>query len=431
MQSKLNALPIERITMSRLFRPEAVKHKNQRLHGMVVLARTWSNATLTAFFCCVVAALVAFTFYFGFTRKEIVSGMVVPDRGIVRLVAPQAGVVTLVNGSEGELVNAGDALFVLTSERTSAKGETQASINEALASRMVHLRKELEQQGHQTSNKDQEIGIRLNSLHASLKQMDSELALQRSKAEIVRSLSASLADLAAEGGVPKNVASQKAAELLEQEARLVAMDGQRLNLQRDIAALTALRGDLPLQSSRDASQILRGIEELKQQTSESEARRELVMRADTTGRLTGIVVAPGQAVSAEQRLASLLPSDSRLEAELYVPTRAAGFVRAGTEVLLRYDAFPYQKFGQFRGQVREVSLTTIPMGEMQLGGTAAASAAEPVYRVRVRLDAQPVQSAGRPLALRPGMQLSATLVLERRTLIEWVLEPLLGMSSRL
>jgi membrane fusion protein len=417
--------------MGSLFRPEAVKHKNQRLHGMVVLAHPWSFAALTVFFCCIIAALIVFTFYFGFTRKETVNGVVVPDRGVVRLAAPQSGTVSQILAAEGDLVKAGDPVFILSSERTSAKGDTEAAINEALQNRIVHLRKELEQQGLQSSNKGREIALRMESLQSSLKQLDGELLLQRRKTEIVRGISANVAELAAEGGVPRNVAQLKAAELLEQEVRLSAIEGQRLNTQRDIAALAAMRGDLPLQNSRDASQIQRGIEELGQQASESEARRQLVIRAESAGRLAGIVAVSGQAVSAEQRLASLLPTNSKLEAELYVPTRAAGFVRPGTEVQLRYDAFPHQKFGQFHGRVREVSLTTMSPGELQLAGNlSATNNAEPVYRVRVRLDAQDVMAAGRAQALKPGMQLSATLVLEHRTLIEWVLEPLLGISSR-
>ncbi|MFS2008167.1 HlyD family secretion protein [Duganella sp. CT11-25] len=413
--------------MSRLFRPEAVEHKNKRLHGVVILAYTWSYTALTVFFCCIVIALIVFAFSHGFTRKETVSGVVVPDRGVIRLAAPQSGVVTRIQAKEGDLLQVGDPVFVLTSERTSAKGDTQASINEALSSRMAHLSKELEQQGIQSSNKGQEIAFRLDNLSTSLKQLDAELALQRRKTEIVRGLSNSLNSLAAEGSVSKNTASQKAAELLEQEARTSTIEGQRLSIQRDIGALTALRSDLPLQSSRDASTLKRSLEELKQQASESEAKRQLVVRADESGRLAGIVVDQGQAVSIEQRLASLLPKDSKLEAELYVPTRAAGFVRPGTEVLLRYDAFPYQKFGQFHGRVREISLTTISLGELQ----PASATSEPVYRVRVSLDAQDVVAAGLPYALKPGMQLSATLVLEHRTLAEWVLEPLLGISSRL
>lgn len=418
----------ERTLMSRLFRPEAVAHKNQRLHGVVILARTWSSTALTAFFCLIVIAIVAFACTHGFTRKEIVTGVVVPDRGVIRLVAPQSGVVTSIQAKEGALLQAGDPVFVLTSERTSTKGDTQASINDALSARMEHLRKEIEQQGFQANNKGQDIAVRLNSLNASLKQLDGELSLQRRKIEIARGLSASLNSLATEGSVSKNAASQKAAELLEQEVRMSSIEGQRLGVLRDIAALTAQRNDLPLQRSREASELQRSLEELNQQASESEAKRQLVVRANQTGKLAGIVVDQGQAVSGEQRMASLLPKDSKLEAELYVPTRAAGFVRPGTEVLLRYDAFPYQKFGQFHGHVREVSLTTVALGDLQ---AAAATPSEPVYRVRVLLDAQEVKSERGVHALKPGMQLSATLVLEHRTLVEWVFEPLLGISGRL
>ncbi|MES2264615.1 MAG: HlyD family efflux transporter periplasmic adaptor subunit [Pseudomonadota bacterium] len=419
--------------MSDLFREEAIAHKSQRFHGAVILTRTWSYPALTAFFCAIMLAVITFALTFGFTRKETVSGMVVPDHGLIRLAAPQSGLVTRIHVAEGQAVRAGDALFVLSSERTSVQGDTQAAVNDTLASRIEHLRRELDQQGLQTGNKQLELGQRLDNLGASLRQLDGELVLQRRKVQIVRDLSSRFTELAAEGGVTQNAASQKAAELIEQEARLSALELQRLGLQRELAVLVASRTDLPLQTGREASQLRRGIEELKQQATESEAKRQLVVRADQTGRVAGIVVDQGQAVTAEQRIATLLPDGSKLEAELYVPTRAAGFVHAGTEVLLRYDAYPYQKFGQFRGRVREISLTTIPLGELQRNGASPqlAGSSEPVYRVRVQLDAQDVMAAGRAHALKPGMQLSATLVLEHRTLAEWALEPLLGMSGRL
>jgi len=273
--------------MSRLFRPEAVAHKNQRLHGTVVLANTWSHVALTVFFCTIVVALIAFACYHGFTRKETVEGMVVPDRGVIRLVAPQSGIVSSIQAKEGELLQAGDPVFVLTSERISAKGATQTAINDALSSRMAHLGRELEQQGVQSGNKSHELTQRIVNLHASLKRLGIELDLQHRKAGILRDLSTSLNQLAAEGSVSKNSASQKAAEAIEQEARVSALEGERLSMQRDIAALTALRDDLPLQSSREASSLKRSMEELKQQVSENEARRQIVVRADAGGRLAG------------------------------------------------------------------------------------------------------------------------------------------------
>jgi membrane fusion protein len=428
--------------MNGLFREQAIQHKTHRLHGTVVLARTWGYPALTLLFCAIIAAVAAFALHFGFTRKETVSGMLVPERGSVRLATPQAGVISRLYVAEGQAVNAGDPLYLLSSERTSASGATQAAINQSLQARIAHLRQELEQQGRQRGNKGEELALRLASLDASLRQIDGELALRRQKVQIMREVSRNVADLARDGAVSRNAASDKAAELMEQEARIAALEGSRLATQRDLVALAASRADLPLQSGREASQLQRDIEALKQAASESEAQRELLVRAGQPGRVAAIVLDQGQAVAADQRVASLLPQDSVLEAELYVPTRAAGFIRPGTEVLLRYDAFPYQKFGQYTGRVRQISQATAPFGELQraagyaatgagAAGAAALGAAEPVYRIRVRLDAQQINAAGQRRSLMPGMQLGATLVLEHRTLAEWALEPLLGMRGRL
>ena len=76
---------------SALFRLEAVDHQRQRFHGTVVLARPWSFAAITALLTLLVFALLVFAWKAGFTRKEVVTGIVVPDRGLIRLVAPQSG----------------------------------------------------------------------------------------------------------------------------------------------------------------------------------------------------------------------------------------------------------------------------------------------------------------------------------------------------
>lgn len=414
--------------MSDLFREQAINHKSHRFHGTVLLARTWSYPALTLLFCLIIAAVIAFALNFGFTRKETVGGVLVPERGTVRLATPQAGVVTRLFVREGQQVRPGDPLYLLSGERTSAAGATEAAVNTTLQARIAHLNRELAQQAQQHGNKGQELERRLGNLQASLAQIRAELALRRQKVQIMREVSRNVADLAKEGAVSRNTASDKAAELMEQEARISALELERLAMQREIGSLGASRADLPLQSGREASQLQRDIEALKQQASESEARRELLVRAEQSGRIAAIVLDQGQAVTADQRVASLLPDGSVLEAELYAPTRAAGFIRPGTEVLLRYDAFPYQKFGQFKGRVREISQATVALGEVQ---RAAGGAAEPVYRIRVRLDAQHIAAAGQARALMPGMQLGATLVLEQRTLAEWALEPLLGIKGRL
>ena len=78
--------------------------------------------------------------------------------------------------------------------------------------------------------------------------------------------------------------------------------------------------------------------------------------------------------------------------------------------------------------MREISLNTIAMGDMQRNAVPA-QPGDPVYRIRVALDAQEVAAGGREHALRPGMQVSASLVLEHRTLAQWVVAPLAGVAG--
>jgi membrane fusion protein len=418
--------------MSSLFRQEAVENKTQKIHGTILLTQTWSNASLAWALVAIVATLIAFAFTFGFSRQATVQGVIVPAGGVSRILAPQSATVTAVNVSEGDIVKVGDPLFIISSERISEQGDTQAAIKESLMQRTARLNKELTYQASQDVNKQHDLQERLFSLTASLQQLDSEIALQKQKVQLAHDVATRVGELAKTGQMSKITASEKAAEHLEQESRLASIEMQRHALQRDITALSALRTDSSLQSTREASQLQREIEELKQQLTEHEARRQLVIRAEQAGRIAAVVVTPGQAVLENQRVASILPEPSLLEAELYAPSRDVGLIGKDTKVSLRYDAFPYQKFGQFKGKVREITQSTILPAELNQyfgNGQTATLSAEPVYRIRVKLNAQDVKAKGNKYALKPGMQLSASLILEHRTLAEWIFEPLADIAS--
>lgn len=102
------------------------------------------------------------------------------------------------------------------------------------------------------------------------------------------------------------------------------------------------------------------------------------------------------------------------------------------KVLLRYQAYPYQKFGQYEAIVHEVAGTSISAQDLTLPGavTAAKQPSEPFYRIRLKLKQQSVFVYGKPVDLKPGMLLDASIILEHRHLYEWVLEPLFSISGR-
>jgi membrane fusion protein len=92
----------------------------------------------------------------------------------------------------------------------------------------------------------------------------------------------------------------------------------------------------------------------------------------------------------------------------------------GQTVLLRYQAFAYQKFGLQTGHVKEVSAAALPM----------TSGNEPSYRIRVQLDRQAIEAYGSHHPLRAGMAIDASVQLDRRRLFEWLLDPLYSLQGR-
>ncbi len=125
-------------------------------------------------------------------------------------------------------------------------------------------------------------------------------------------------------------------------------------------------------------------------------------------------------------LLAIVPTGSVLQAELLVPARAIGFVKPGQTVRLAYEAFPFQRFGLHGGRVVTVSRNLLRPAEL----IAPIAIAEPSYRVIVALDRQSVPAFGQDFPLGPDMTLKADIVLDRRSLLEWVFEPLISLRGR-
>jgi membrane fusion protein len=128
----------------------------------------------------------------------------------------------------------------------------------------------------------------------------------------------------------------------------------------------------------------------------------------------------GNAAIPQQLLMTILPANIELTAEIYVPSRAVGFIHPGQKVRLVYDAFPRQKFGTFEGRVERISDFVLLPGDVP----NTFSFQEATYRVHVTINDAQVGTKVGAAGLRPGMLLMAEMVLEKRTLIDWFLEPL-------
>jgi membrane fusion protein len=417
-----------------LFRAEVFAERQSQWLGTVLLAPRISHRLFTAFALVTATAILATLVFADFTRKARINGWLVPDQGLVRIFAPMSGVVTRLHVTEGSEVRKGTPLIVLSTElQSEALGATREEIVRRLIRRRDSLTAERELQRQVHVQQMQQLAGRLAALVSEQRNLERERDLQKARVDLAEQTAQRQRRLRDSGIVPVQRVEQAEEERIDQamnmralERNWAAIEGQRLSLEGELR-------NLPLQHRALLADIERNIATLEQELAETEAQRQIVIPAPQDGTVTGIQAELGGSANTAVPLLSIVPSGSRLQAQLFSPSRAIGFVRAGQKVLLRYEAFPYQKFGHQEGVVVTVSRSAVGPNELtqQLSGlTSLYGTNEAVYRITVDLTSQTVTAYGKSVPLQAGMQLEADVLIENRRLIEWVLDPLYTITGK-
>lgn len=227
-----------------------------------------------------------------------------------------------------------------------------------------------------------------------------------------------LLSIAADGHLPGAASARQQLPLLHSQ---VALQQHRLQLQeKHLARLIKLMeassvSEVAVQDQRQVvldTQIK--IKELQQNLMALQAQQSQTLSMPVDGRITALLVRPGAAVKQHQLLAAILPTEASLEAELFVPSRAMRSLHPGQQVVLRYASYPWQKYGVRKGRIRSVGNILLQPGAVAYSDHIGHS----FYLVKVTLDS--VAGARRNLDLKPGMKLTASLMLPEMALWQWI-----------
>lgn len=418
-----------------LFRPESIRGQQQAWLGSIQLIRPVSLTTLTVTALVVVALVAAVLVQGRYTRKAHVTGFLTPDKGLLRLVSPQSGTVLERRAVEGQAVKRDDILFVLSSDRATLGVDAQASVQTRLSEREQSLQALARQQTQLAQTQRAGLDKQIDALRREMGQLDNEAELQTHRLLLAQQAQTRVEALRADNFISQAQVQARSEEVLNVKAQIQAVARQRAAKQREVEVLDAQRRELPLRAQSQQGEIGRDLARLAQEASENEARRRVVIRAPQDGLITAVLSEVGQAVTANAALVSLLPQGAKLQALLFAPSSAVGFLKPDQTVQLRYQAFPYQKFGHHEARVVQVSRTPLQISDLAALPVPEAmktnAAAEPMYRITVALNEQTVRAYGQDQALAAGMQIDADVLLDRRRLIEWIFEPLLSVTGRL
>lgn len=412
-----------------LFRQEALEANKTTMIGTVALYCPPWRWLIVSFVGIMSLAIAAFFIFGSYTKRETASGQLLPAKGIMNIAAITTGTVVDITVEEGQSVKKGEAIATISSEVYTALGLTREKVAQQLDIQRARLKADLDNQEKLFAEEMKGLKERERLLSAQLAQLGLQQQQRSRQARLARAQQEKITLMRQQGYASNSQVEQQEAVVIDAETRLQDIARLQLDMQQQLAQTRQQLRELPMNARNKQNEVERRLSEIDQSVAENESRRSVVLRAPANGMVGSIMTKTGQMVNAGQSLFSLLPDDGQLQARIMVSSRAIGFIQPGQKVVLRYQAFPFQKFGQQYGKVLDVSRVALsPQEVATLTGTN--NIQEQHYRVVVKLDKQEINVYGRKEKLRPGSALEADFLIDNRRLYEWVLEPLYALGRR-
>ena len=410
-----------------LFRINALKGPSSRLDGEVLIARPLSSYVLFSSLLIIVLVGMLFLVNSQFHRKEAVIGYLSPSKGTSKILAPSSGIVSQLLVNNGEIVQAGEPLALVTTTQQTSEGlvVSEALVNatreqlDLMTNRMSHAQIVFEQERNA-------IKLAMKSNDRTRAYSVTQIQLASERLAIQQARLNKLAGLQLQGAVTQNDVDAQSEQVLvlnQQIAELRVIEQQAIN---QLAELDAQLASLPIEHQQSLTLLHSEKSRLSQQLLSNQASAEWLITAPTTGKVTNIGLSVGDSVRQQQYVMTVMPESDALRAILLVPSRAYGFVAEGQNTKIRFDAFPYQRFGLFDGEVIKTSDYIVMPGEIDMPVVIN----KPVYKVEVAMESQSISAYGQSVPLQPGMTISADIVLEERSLLSWLLEPIMSLKGR-
>lgn len=364
-----------------------------------------------------------------------VSGKLQPSEAVRAIEAPVPGVVREVLVSDGQAVQRGTPLLRFDQRDATAKLEAALAIRNRLANENAiygAILGEIPATGLSANQRQQLISQRAQvegENHAAREE------LARSRARIA-GLQQSL--ITAENIAERfnNLAANGAAsqlQLLEAQAKV---DQLRSDLAAELRDESRLQGQSAATIAGNAAELrskieanLRQLAELDRQISEAKVLiSNITLTAPAAGLVFDISVGRGSVVAGKQDkpLLKIVPQDN-LQAKVYVPNSAIGFLRPGQSAQISLTSFPASDYGRLPATVLSIGSDALtPEEQSRVLGTSANGLFFPAM---LRLERQTLSAGKATVPLQAGMSLTADLHLRNRRWIS-VLTALLENQQR-
>lgn len=388
----------------------------------MALPLSWKFCGILLFASVVIAGL--FLSIASYSRFATVSGTLAPTAGVARVVSSTSGTLVKLFAGPGAQVRAGMPLAVIRTGLTLSEGErsSQAQLG-TLRSQQRGLDLQAAQIAAAAASRANEIGGQIANHRAAIGLLDRQIAIQADLIETAREDLETARRIAVRGFVPKREVDSREAILATRRQELLRLQREREQNQHAIGEALAAKKTVQAEAQGQSASLAAQRSDIEQRRIGARAQDAYQLASPVDGRIAVVTTRLGDSVAADGALMLIVPNGSPLRAELAVPSSAIGFLAVGQEVRLAVDAFPYQHFGTVPARIETIATAPETM-KIESGQQRS------YYPVTARLERDWVPADGKRQPLITGMSFSARIVIERRTLLQWLLAPLMVAGQR-
>jgi membrane fusion protein len=326
---------------------------------------------------------------------------------------------------EGQQVTEGQPLLRVATDQLTGGGEdVNAATLDILTSQKEALSRQIAAEQQRTMSEQQRLAASVSNLANQVSLLNSQITMQTRRIQIGQTLVSMAATLTAKGLLSETERIHREQAVLDDTEKLASLAQQEASLRDRISETRSSLEQLVVITDTKLQPLRTELASTEQRLAEINGRRAYLVRAPITGHVSLVQVTIGQPADPRRLQMEIVPANASLQAILFIPAHAAGFVHVGQRVRLLYDAFPYQKYGTHGGQIIDVSQTILTAADV----SGPVTLKEPAYKVVAALDEAVIKTRDKKtIPLQPDMPLRADIILEQRTIMNWILEPLLSV----
>lgn len=406
---------------SGLFRKEALESRRGELFGTVVIYPNITYSVIFFFLSVWFVLFIVWMFETVYAKKIAVMGWLEPEAGIIKIFEVDQGVIAEVFVKDGDKIKKGQHILAV-------KREKVISLRENLSEKLVH---ELKQQNslleQEKARSIKENANMVAGIQDKIKSNNDQISLLIKQKEIyVNRVNLVQNDLERYTAL-LNINQISQASFDQAKEKLLIVESNIGEVDIKIEALSIAVKSLENELRQSEINLQANLQSIESKTYENNSRIDSIgsesyfyIVAPADGVVANFQLRVGSRIDVNKPLLSILPASKTLVAKLLVPVKAIGSVKAQQIVNVRYDAYPYQQFGTFRGKILRISESAALSQELidsplQVNGS--------VYLMYVQLDAQEIESSGEVLKLAPGMTLIADVLIDSKSIMQWIFNP--------